>query len=180
MRERTRNRKGNDMLTELAPGSGLLDPSAASLARELAQAIRPVESVLPDYGFSGLNDPLWIDFSATPEFKRMLEEAQREWNAADTTKRRIQMKAQTSVEMFLPELHRIVVDPVADRADRINAAKLMKSFAGMDVPAGGPGMGGEGGGGVTVKIIIGSQTVTKDVARGPIIEHEALTESPDA
>lgn len=161
------------------PHLALLDPSLASMARELAQAIRPTQAILQDYGFSGTGDPLWLELSENPEFKRIVDEAQREWNAADTTKRRIQIKAQTSIEMALPDIHKIMTSNTADHADRINAAKLMKSLAGMDAVPGGSGgaMGGEGGSGVTIKIVIGQQTLVKDASRAPVIEHESLREA---
>lgn len=167
------------MLPEPDP-KHLLDPSYASMARELAQAIRPVPDILRDYGLGGTSDPIWLSLAESADFKRLLDEAQREWNAADTTKRRIQLKAQTSIEMALPDIHKIIIDPLADRADRINAAKLMKSLGGMDAPPNGGGaMGGEGGSGVSIKIVIGQQTLTKDVSRptATVIEHEPLRES---
>lgn len=160
------------MLPEPLPA--LLDPQYASLAREIAQAIRPVPDVLADYGFSGSGDPTWVELCQNPEFKRLLDEAQREWNAADTTKRRVQLKALISTEMSLPAIHGIIHDEKADRADRINAMKVMKSLAGLDAPPN-PNGTGEGGSGIVVKINIGTQQVVKTAATQPvnIIEHES-------
>lgn len=160
------------MLTTLttADGRGFLDPSAASLARELALDIRPVEAILPDYGFTGLTDPLWLELAESPDFRRLLAEAQREWNAADTTKRRIQLKAQASVEMALTDIHNMIVGENVDHADRINAAKVMKSLAGLDTPPNGAAM--DAGGGFSVKIVIGDQQVVKSISAAPTIEHE--------
>lgn len=158
------------MLPEPVPA--LLDPEYASLAREIAQAIRPVPDVLADYGFSGAGDPLWLDLCQNPEFRRLLDEAQREWNAADTTKRRVQLKALISTEMSLPALHAIIHDEKADRADRINAMKVMKALAGLDAPPN-PNGAAEGAGGIVVKINIGTQQMVKTAAPAAnIIEHE--------
>jgi hypothetical protein len=170
--------KRHDMLTTFGgnvlggAGATILDPSAASLARELAQDIRPADAILADYGFSGSGDPLWQELCASAEFRRLLEQAQREWNAADTTKRRIQLKAQASLEASLPNLHALMVSERVDPADRVNATKVMRDLAGMALHpnAAGPG---DGSGGLSVKIVINGQEMVKSVSATPVIEHES-------
>lgn len=152
------------------PLTAVLDPQYAALARELAQGIRPTSDILNDYGFSSSADPLWIALTENASFQQLLDAAVREWNAADTTARRVRLKAMTSMELSLPALHEIIHDSKADRADRINAAKVMKSLAGFDEPAG--GSAGSGGGGVVVKINIGTQQVVKATTPITTIEHE--------
>ena len=151
----------------------LLDGNAASLARELAQGIRPPLVILEEYGFSGPDDPNWLELSRTPEFQRLLESLTREWNSADTTQRRVRIKAQASMELALVDLHAMMTSERLDPKARLEAFKVMKDVAGFSAPSGVSGSG-EGGGGTSIKIIIGGDTITKQVQAGPpTIDSEA-------
>lgn len=154
-------------------GENMLDGHAAALARELAQGIREPLAILQEYGFTGVDDPAWQSLSGTAEFQRLLEGLVREWNAADTTTRRVRAKALASVELGLLELHTMMTSERVDPKVRVDAFKVMKGVAGLDTQPGVGSMGGDGGSGVSIKIVIGQQTVTKDVqAAPPTIEHE--------
>jgi hypothetical protein len=155
-------------------GENALDGHAASLARELAQGIRDPLAILAEYGFSGTDDPAWLALSGTTEFQRLLDSLTREWNAADSTKQRVRVKALASVETGLIDLHAMMTSERVDPKVRVDAFKVMKGIAGLDAPAGVGGMAGEGGGGVSIKIVIGQQSVTKNVESAPtVIEHES-------
>ena len=167
-------------LTTLAPGLGkdMLDGSTASLARELAQNIRPIEAILPDYGYTGLEDPRWQEITSLPEFSRLLESAQREWNTADSTSKRVRTKALASLELWLADLHHIMASPNTDTKTRLEAGKIMMKLAGMDgVGSGNGGMRDESGSGMKIVINIGDSKVEKVLS--PVIEH-AENEGDDA
>lgn len=156
---------GMVMTGELAPG--ILEPTAAALARELAQDIRLVGDVLADYGFLSADDPRFMTLMETQTFQRLMREAAREWNNADSTKKRLRLKAQASLEVALPDLHALMVNERARADDRVNAAKFFKSLAGMDeTGAGGVNMDG---GGFSITINIGDKKVSMQHAGVPKI-----------
>jgi hypothetical protein len=147
----------------------ILDPSFASMARELAQDIRSPDDILKDYGFTGAGDPKWLFLQKSADFRRLLAESAKEWNAADSTRRRVQLKSLVSLEMTLPNLHSLVNDSRTQPAVRIDGAKLLQSIAGL----GGPSRinEGESGGGVSININFGGNSVS--VQKAPIIEGKA-------
>jgi hypothetical protein len=147
----------------------LLDPSLASMARELAQDIRPPDDILKDYGFAGTTDPRWVFLEKSADFRRLVAESVKEWNAADSTRRRVQLKSLVSLEMTLPNLHSLINDARTLPAVRIDGAKLLQSIAGL----GGPARinEGESGGGVSININFGGHSVS--VQKAPIIEGSA-------
>lgn len=163
----------NSALGEPAPG--FLDPTHASLARELAQDIRPANEVLETYGFTGSADPRWIALARSATFARAMLEAQKEWSAVDSTSKRIRYKAQASLELLLPEMHRLALDGTVPMSTRAEAWRFIKSCSGIDAPKGPGGFGGEdAAGGVRVTINIGEKTLTASLApRTPMIDGES-------
>lgn len=155
---------------------GFLDPSFASLARELAQDIRPVDDVLKDYGFTDTDDPRWLFLQRSNDFKRMLAEASKEWNAADSTKRRVQQKALASLEVSLPNIHALINNPATAPTARIDGARLLQNLAGMAGPV--STNLGDGGGGVSININFGGNSVQATLQPKQVIEGNAL-ESDD-
>jgi hypothetical protein len=147
----------------------ILDPSFASMARELAQDIRPPDDILKDYGFNGPSDPKWLFLQKSADFRRLLAESAKEWNAADSTRRRVQLKSLVSLEMTLPNLHSLINDARTLPAVRIDGAKLLQSIAGLGGPA--RVSEGEGGGGVSININFGGHSIS--VQKAPIIEGSA-------
>lgn len=144
----------------LAPG--FLSTQAAGLARELAQDIRPVPDILRDYGFNGTDDPAFLEICESRDFKRLLEEANREWNSADSTKKRIRLKSQAAYEMLLPTLFETAVS-ARDPKDRVEASKLLSKTGGFEEPQL-AGAGGQDGGGVKIVINIGQKRIEKEAA----------------
>jgi len=150
---------------------GFLDPSYAGLARELAQDIRPVPEVLKDYGFTDASDPRWRFLQRSNDFKRMLAEAQKEWNAADSTKRRVQAKALASLEISLPNIHHLINDPRTAATARIDGARLLQNLAGMAGPVN--TNLGDGSGGVSININFGGNSVKATLQPKQVIEGAA-------
>lgn len=154
----------------LAPSAPLLDASMASLARELAQDIRPPEEILADYGFVGPSDPEWRKVCESKDFRELLAESVREWSAVDSTPKRIRFKALAALELEIAELHTIAATN-ASTEHRINAIKVMKDLAGF-TSTGGIGGGNplDNSGGFSVTIVIGDTTTKVTLPRTPIIE----------
>lgn len=150
---------------------GFLDPSFAGLARELAQDIRPVADILKDYGFTDADDPRWRFLQRSNDFKRMLIEAQKEWNAADSTKRRVQAKALASLEVSLPNIHHLINDPRTAATARIDGARLLQNLAGMAGPVN--TNIGDGSGGVSININFGGNSVKATLQPKQVIEGAA-------
>lgn len=127
--------------------TGILDPTAVSLAREIAQDIHEVEDIILRFGYKGMDDPRWTMLKESRAFQTTLQDAIQEWNAADSTAKRIRYKAAASVEASLPEFHRAMVNPLAPLPARVEALKQMSRLAGMAegaVPMGAPGAGASG------------------------------------
>lgn len=150
----------------LRPNTGLLDPTAATLAMELAQDIDTVENILRRYGFEdGERDPRWHALANTREFAQTLSEAITEWRKADSTGKRVRLKSMVMLEYNLPRIQELINSPAAGSA--IEALKLIKGLAGMDGPS--AGGAGDGGGGFSVTINIG-QGKTIKVEKTPTID----------
>lgn len=152
-----------------------LDSGHIELARELAQNIRDPQEILKDHGFNGPEDPGWVALARSSAFSRAILEAQREWNAADSTRKRIQYKALAQVEMLLPVMHKLAFDSQTPAAMRVEAMRFIERCAGMDGGRGKGTNGDEGAGGVNIQIVIGSKTVSTKVPvrQGPVIEGES-------
>ncbi len=152
-----------------------LDSGHVELARELAQNIRDPQQILADHGFSGPEDPAWVALARSPAFGRAILEAQREWNAADSTRKRIQYKALAQVEMLLPVMHRLAFDPQTAAQLRVEAMRFIERCAGMEAGRKGQGGPDEGAGGVNIQIVIGNKTVSAKVPtrQTPVIDGES-------
>lgn len=163
----------NVLAHALTPSFDLLDGTYASLARELAQDIREPAEIIVDYGFSGLNDPAWKRLQQSHDFIHMLIQATREWNAADSTPKRIRYKALASLELLVAELH-VIAMTHSNVERRLEAMKLVKSLAGFDSTG---GIGGAGAlndsSGVSITINIGDKTVSARLAPSKIIDSDA-------
>lgn len=128
---------------------GVLDASMVSLAREIAQDIFPLEDILIRHGFEhGTNDPAWADLQARPEWAKTLQQQILEWNAADSTKKRIMLKSQAALEAALPSVFSLSVDPNEKALDRLKAVELLGKFGSVGADKESTG----GGGGFSLKI----------------------------
>jgi hypothetical protein len=162
-----------DVFLPEPPSAALFDASYASLAREIAQDIRLPADILPNYGFTGPDDPAWIALQKSHDFVHLLIQAAREWNAADSTAKRIRYKALASLELVIAEMHVIAITHTSAER-RIEAAKFIKDLAGF---GGNGGIGGtgalEGSGGVSITINIGEKVVRAQLSQPKTIDSQA-------
>lgn len=163
---------------------GLLDATHVGLAREIAQGIHLLKDILPRYGFRDEADPLWHRVRDHAEFQRYLAEAVREWNSADSTAKRIKVKAQASVEASIPELHALIHADRAPLNHRVEAFKMMARLGEVGESHGGAGKGGDGKG-FSVTINIGKDNQVR-LSSAPerrvidaVVDSEATSESAD-
>lgn len=155
--------------------SGGLKAEYASLARELVQNIRPVKEVLSDYGFSGPDDPAYEELQRSRDFIEILMQIGREWNAVDSTPKRIRFKALASMEIMLAELH-VIAMTHPNMEHRMTAMKMIKDISGFSQTG---GIGGAGGidntGGFNLKIVIGGTTITADLTQPKVLDAKPIT-----
>lgn len=136
-----------------------IDPLVATLAREIAQDIFTVEDILRMHGLS-LDHPTWMRIQQSDEFNRLYEQFVREWNAADSTPKRIRAKAMVVVEDVLPKLHSNILD---GGTSGVEAMKMVAKLAGLDAP---PAQTPGDGAGFSLTInIAGDKQVKVETAR---------------
>jgi hypothetical protein len=140
----------------------------ATLAREIAQDIFPVEQVVQ---LHHLSDDEWQKIQTHPKFISILGDMQREWNSADNTRARIRVKAQTGLESQLEIFIADINDPSIPLAQRVEAGKFLARLGELD---GGAGAGmAAGDGRVTINIVTSA-------ARPPItIDAEIIPNDDD-
>lgn len=158
----------------------VLDATHVSLAREIAQGIHELRDILPRYGFRDEADERWRAIAHHPEFTRFLQEAIREWHSADSSEKRIKLKALASIEASIPEVHAMIFSGGAPIRDRVQAFKEMKSLGGMGGDAN-VKAAGAGGPGFSVTINIGKKESVRLSATPdrPIVDSVASEESDD-
>lgn len=127
----------------------------ATLAREIAQDIFPVEQIV---SLHRLTDEEWARIQAHPKFVAILGDMQREWNSAENTRQRIKVKAQTGLEAQLEVFIQDINDPSIPLAQRVEAGKFLARLGELD------GVGGRAGEGVQIVLNIGDTTKSIEVA----------------
>lgn len=148
-------------MSEDAP---FLSPRYATLAREIAMDILPLERVLRE---NNVTPQEWERLRVDPAFNRLLESCVREWNAAGSTHERIRVKAAASLELSLASIHREMNATGSPLGQKVEAAKLMSRLAGLDE---GGREGGGGGSGFTLRLFIGKDSPT--VIEGKVIDSQ--------
>lgn len=151
--------------------TAFLDPSLASLAREIAMDLQEVDKILAAHGLSREE---FEKLQGDPTFTKLFQAAVTEWNAASSTPERIRLKAQVMVEESLPSLHTATVDDKIPLAQRVEALKFTSKLAALVDEKGGV-LGGRGpvSGGFSISINIGSDTVkiTQALPTPEVIDH---------
>lgn len=119
----------------------------ATLAREIAQDIFPVDQVV---SLHRLTDEEWARIQEHPRFIAMLTDMQRDWNSAANTRERVRIKAQTGLESQLEIFIADMGDSRIPLAQRVEAGKFLARLGELD----GAGAATAGaGGGVTINIV---------------------------
>ena len=101
----------------------------ATLAREIAQDIFPLEQVIR---LHNLSDEEWLRISVHPKFTSILNDMQREWNAAENTPQRIRVKAQAGLETQLEVLIADCGDPSIPLSQRTDAYRMLARLGDLD------------------------------------------------
>lgn len=155
-----------------------LDALLPALAQEIAQEIHPIDAILRNHGVSADE---WTDIQERPEFHKLLAAAMVEWTKADSTTKRIRLKAAIAIEATIPHMFQMAVDPTGGDTGRTKAMELLAKIAGV---ASEPQQSQSGKGGFSISITMqngnkvkvidqngsavdspgnGNQTVTVDV-----------------
>lgn len=103
---------------------------SAALAVDLASEVWPESQVFANHGV----DPIYGAALLQQEwFRKMVDEAKREWSSISNAKQRIKLKTQVAVEQSIGELYTIVTDSNVPAAARVAAFKELKDIAGVAV-----------------------------------------------
>ena len=112
---------------------------SAALALDLAANIWPEADVFKNHNV----DPLYGAALLQQDwFRKMVDEARREWSSISNAKQRIRLKSQLAVEHSIEELYAVVTDKQTPAAARVAAFKELKDLSGAA-----QGDGDSGGGG---------------------------------
>jgi hypothetical protein len=101
----------------------------ATLAREIAQDIFPVEQVV---ALHRLSDAEWGEIQRHPKFISILADMQREWNSAASTRERVKIKAQTGLESQLEIFINEIGDARIPLTQRVEAGKFLARLGELD------------------------------------------------
>jgi hypothetical protein len=138
----------------------VLDASAVTLAREIARDMLPLERILTNHGFEGPNDPEWVFLREHPDFLNLLAQCVQEWNSADSTQKRVEIKAQTALEELIPVLAVRAVEHGTSATAAAELTKVLLSLSGMRAGGG----TGNTGPAFSITINMGNQqVVVRDV-----------------
>lgn len=99
-----------------------------NLATGMAQGIRAPADILKELGFT---EDDWRILEGSRIFRRMLTQAQAEWNAASSTSKRIKLKAGINIELSLPQFYNDMTDNTAPLAARVRLLEAMTTLAGL-------------------------------------------------
>jgi hypothetical protein len=103
---------------------------SAALALDLASEVWPESTVFQNHGV----DPIYgAALLQQAWFRKMVDEAKREWSSISSAKERIKLKSQIAVEQALGDLYAIVTDKTTPAAARVAAFKELKDVAGVAI-----------------------------------------------
>lgn len=101
---------------------------SAAVAVDLASDVWPENQVFSNHGI----DPVYgAALLQQPWFRKMVDEAKREWSSITNAKQRIRLKTQVAVEQSIGDLYTIVTDVNTPAAARVAAFKELKDIAGV-------------------------------------------------
>jgi hypothetical protein len=149
-----------------------------SLAVGLAQRIRDPEEILAELGFT---EDDWKELERSRVFRKLLEQAQAEWNSVTKTSQRVKLKAGVNIEMSLPQFYQDMVDASQPLVARVKALELMARLAGLpEVEATEHAPGAQ----FKLEIHLGDNRVDVvqvggEMMGGPMIEGQAIPNKPE-
>lgn len=103
---------------------------SAALAVDLAAGMWPEGEVFERHGIDAVRGASLLQ---QDWFRKMVDEAKKEWSSINSAKERIKLKAQVAVEQSIADLFAIVVDGKTPAAARVAAFKELKDVAGVSV-----------------------------------------------
>jgi len=145
----------------------------ASLAREIAMDIFPVEQVLEIHK---LTDDEWQKILANPTFQSMLASMQRDWNSAANTRERVRVKAATGLESMLEQYVREIGDESIPLTQRVEAGKFLARLGELDGQHEGNRLGGSGAVTINITTSQNQPTITLTATRSPVLDLEQVVE----
>lgn len=99
-----------------------------ALAQGMAQAIRDPKLIMNELG---ITEEDWKELERSRTFRKMLGEAQSEWNAAGSTSKRIKLKAGVNIEMSLPQFYTDMNNVEQPLGARVRLLEAMTTLAGL-------------------------------------------------
>lgn len=148
------------------------DLTFVRLARELALAILPLETILSN---NQVPMEVWEQIQVHPRFLQLLEIETANWGSALNTHERVKLKSAALIEEWLPEAYARMTDPTENLNAKSEVAKLVAKLAGMGLST--AAVGGEGGERFSVTINLGSdnrltfeKTVTPKVIDAEMVD----------
>lgn len=153
----------DDTDTSLASSNRVLDASVIALAREIAQGIYELDEILGRFGYDGPQDPRWLALKSNRTFDSYLRSAILEWEAADSTSRRVKVKAGAATEVLIPTMVAMASDPGTTSSARVDAAKWLSGLAGFRES----GAAGDGGNVFSLTINMGDGRQLSVAGRAP-------------
>lgn len=116
-------------MAKTAPEKGNFLVDFATLAREIAQDIFPVDEVV---ALHRLSDEEWAKIQKNQKFQQILHDMQVDWNSASNTRERIRVKAQTGLESQLEIFIADISDMNIPLAQRVEAGKFLARLGELD------------------------------------------------
>lgn len=110
--------------------------AVARIARLLATQLRTLEQICAEYQFE--QDYFATEIAPNPYFQRVLEDYTKEYNALNSTQKRLAFSALVALEEKLPILANRMGDRQSDLADAVAVGKLLRELAGIAPPTAQP------------------------------------------
>ncbi len=138
------------------------------LAADLVQDMYPTDEILMRHGFDGPGDARWLAIRHSSEFSQLLSTLAEEWSRADSTPKRLKVKAAVALEHLLPILVARAAEAPTSMKDSTVFARLLSDMAGV-MPVPGHSVPGTGSS-FSLRIVIQPSGVPE---AGVVIEHSA-------
>lgn len=136
------------------------------LARDIAMDILAVEDILTMHE---IDQASWEEIAGSPAFEAMLRDMRAEWLAADNTRQRVKIKAQTGVESVLETILEEITNGQIPLAQRVEALKTLVKLGELGETAN----AGSGGERVIIEIVTSPQAPPVTIEAKAVPSREA-------
>lgn len=151
------------------PPSDDLDTQLRKVARELAQGIYDLDTILKN---NDVTPAMFHRYKEHPRFLDYLKQEREAWTAANNVGERTKLKAGIIIEEFMVNAHVELSDKKTPLNQRVELAKFLGRVAGMGEgvrPGGGPGGGGFQ---LNINIAPGAPPVVVQATHVQTIDHD--------